>query len=153
MQGEILKRERVVERGLAIYSSPQIRMQETSKIALDICGGTHIPDPRLVEATQGDWEGLQIDEIAARWPEVYKKRTGDIRWYFENPTGEALESVWWQGDGFPEFTHWTKRDSYLWNYLAYSARHLVRAGFGRRSKLTWRAGLGSSSTRWATRNA
>jgi probable phosphoglycerate mutase len=101
-QGEILKRERVIERGLSVFSSPQARVQATADIALAICGGHHAPDPRLVEVTRGAWEGLLIGEIEQRWPEIHAGGTGDICWYFDNPTCEPLESVWARATGFPE---------------------------------------------------
>ncbi len=93
-QGEILKREHVFERGLKTFSSPQLCAQATADIALEICGGPHTHDQRLVEVAQGAWEGLNVDEIAAGWPDIYNNKADDICWYFGIPTGETVQSVY-----------------------------------------------------------
>jgi alpha-ribazole phosphatase len=63
----------------AIYSSPQIRAAESARILASshACGCQE--DPRLRELNFGEFEGRAYDEIAARYPELYRQ-------WMESPT-------------------------------------------------------------------
>ena len=76
----------------ALYSSPLQRALQTAEIisqALDIPLHT---DPRLKEIRQGEWEGLLRSEIAARYPELFR-RWLEEPWAATPPGGESLAQV------------------------------------------------------------
>jgi ribonuclease H / adenosylcobalamin/alpha-ribazole phosphatase len=53
----------------AVYTSPLTRAQETAMQLAKMHHLSPIPDPRLVEAAMGTWEGLRRIEILKRSPE------------------------------------------------------------------------------------
>ncbi len=58
----------------AIYSSDLLRASQT---ALRLKAGGNTPlhlDPRLREIDQGEWEGLHLDEIRARYRQAWERR-------------------------------------------------------------------------------
>lgn len=76
----------------AIYSSP---LQRARMLASELARSTGSPmqiDERLTEMAQGAWEGLYLDEIQERYPDLYDQ------WYREPnrvrfPQGEELREV------------------------------------------------------------
>lgn len=69
----------VGERATAIYASPRLRTVESARILAD---GFRRPIeivPDLREIDFGDFEGLSYDDIAARYPDLYKQ-------WMESPT-------------------------------------------------------------------
>ena len=93
-QGEILRAQDVVGRGLPVFSSPQGRAQQTADIVCGVLGCGHTPDARLCEIAFGEWESLTYDEIAKGWPEHTNNADTDIfDGHFNAPGGEAYEVV------------------------------------------------------------
>lgn len=71
---EYLKAEPIA----AIYASPRARALESARILAPVCPGPIQPCPievaaDLREIDFGDFEGLLFDEIAARYPELYRQ--------------------------------------------------------------------------------
>jgi broad specificity phosphatase PhoE len=57
---------------IAIYSSPLIRAYRTAEL-MGIALGLHVtPDPRLLERSLGQLEGLTMNEIRERFPDVHR---------------------------------------------------------------------------------
>lgn len=100
IQGEILRGQGVAGRGLQIFTSPQARARQTADIVVSHLACMHQADRRLAELDMGAWEGLRERDIKAGWPDVHANRTGDIRWHFDNPTGERFESLHRRVGGF-----------------------------------------------------
>lgn len=76
----------------AFRCSPQGRAQATATIALAPFGVAPETDPRLMEIHMGDWEGLTLDEIAARAPHLFGE-DDSRQWYDHIPGGERLSDV------------------------------------------------------------
>ncbi len=73
-QAEALASKLCATKIVAIYSSDLLRASQT---ALRLQAGNDIPlhlDPRLREIHQGEWEGLYLDEIQARYRQAWEKR-------------------------------------------------------------------------------
>lgn len=76
----------------AIYSSDLLRARETAQALVKTTGVTLHYDPRLREIHQGEWQGLLVTEIQARYGEAFQRR-------LENPLavappgGETVEQV------------------------------------------------------------
>jgi alpha-ribazole phosphatase/probable phosphoglycerate mutase len=62
-----------------IYCSPRSRAVESAAILAKAADCSVCEMPELAEIDFGDFEGLLYDEIAARYPEVYRE-------WMENPT-------------------------------------------------------------------
>jgi probable phosphoglycerate mutase len=78
-----------------LVSSPLDRSAETMRIVLagaGMAGRPFATDPVLMEAHYGEWEGLTLDEIAARHPESAKARDAD-KWGYVPPGGESYAMV------------------------------------------------------------
>jgi probable phosphoglycerate mutase len=76
----------------AIYSSDLARAHQT---ALPLADATGLPvqlDERLREINQGEWEGVLIDDIRARWSEAIKGWEQDP-WQYKPPGGESLVQI------------------------------------------------------------
>ncbi len=77
---------------ILVRASPLGRVRETLAIAAEAAGLVHDDtcfDPRLIEMSWGDWEGLNGAEIEARWPgEMAARRLN--RWHYAPPNGESL---------------------------------------------------------------
>jgi alpha-ribazole phosphatase/probable phosphoglycerate mutase len=75
----------------AIYTSPRSRAQESAKVlsAAKSCPIEIVDDLREIDF--GDFEGLAYDEIAARYPTLYRQ-------WMENPTDVHFPN----GESFPE---------------------------------------------------
>jgi probable phosphoglycerate mutase len=52
-----------------------------------------LPDPRLRERSFGAWEGLQRDEIATQWPEIYAAWRAGLDPATKPPGGETRAEV------------------------------------------------------------
>ena len=64
--------DRLADRSLeAIYSSDLQRAFETAQIIAQRHGLPVRQDQRLREINQGEWEGLRIEEIIARYPQIW----------------------------------------------------------------------------------
>lgn len=76
----------------AIYTSDLRRSAETAEAIAAPHRLAVIPDRRLREAFFGEWEGLTLPQIAARWPEIVAAwRADSLR--TRPPGGETLEQV------------------------------------------------------------
>jgi alpha-ribazole phosphatase/probable phosphoglycerate mutase len=75
-----------------IYTSDLARAAETAAIVAHPHGLVPIPDTRLREAYFGEWEGLSLPEITARWPEIVSAWRADSL-HTRPPGGETLEQV------------------------------------------------------------
>ncbi len=73
----------------AVYSSDLKRAYDTAKVIADSHGLEVIVDSDFREIDQGDWEGLTVDEIKERWPDLW----GPARHYNARPGGESPEQV------------------------------------------------------------
>lgn len=76
-------------------SSPLSRATETMDIARTVAGlpaGGYDLDPRLMELTFGEWEGLTWPEVKARAPYAANWREGD-KWNFVPPGGESYQML------------------------------------------------------------
>jgi alpha-ribazole phosphatase len=72
---DCLKAERID----AIYSSPRVRTSESARIVASLHDCACQADEGLCEIDFGDFEGLAYDEIAVRYPELYRQ-------WMESPT-------------------------------------------------------------------
>jgi probable phosphoglycerate mutase len=75
---------------VAVRASPLGRVRETLIIAAEAAGLVHdetCHDHRLREVSWGDWDGLNLPEIEARWPGAMAARRLD-RWNYCPPNGE-----------------------------------------------------------------
>lgn len=76
----------------AIYSSDLQRARDTAEIMAVAIGLPVTLEPRLREIDQGDWEGQLVDEIKARYAEVWQKRIVDPT-NVRPPGGETVGEV------------------------------------------------------------
>lgn len=76
----------------AIYSSHLSRATATAEALAEAAGLTVIPEPRLVEAGFGEWEGLTRGDIQARFPGQMERWQADP---IANrpPGGETIEAL------------------------------------------------------------
>jgi broad specificity phosphatase PhoE len=74
---------------VAVYSSDLQRALETARPIAAAHGLDIVVDADLREINQGEWEGLHVDEIKSRWPELW----GPARHYKRRPGGEAPSEV------------------------------------------------------------
>ena len=76
----------------SVYSSPLRRAYATSEI---ICESLNL-EPRvldeLIEIQLGDWQGLHMDEIKRRWPELWQQSRIDPS-ELTMPNGESFREV------------------------------------------------------------
>ncbi len=80
---------------LTLVASPLGRAVETIRIVLDAAGmdgRRFATDAVLMEANYGDWEGLTIKEIAARYPDQARARDVD-KWGYAPPNGESYKML------------------------------------------------------------
>jgi broad specificity phosphatase PhoE len=73
----------------AIYSSDLRRAVDTARAIAESHKLDVKIDPDLREIDQGDWEGLTVEEIRARWPDLW----GPARHYNARPGGETPKQV------------------------------------------------------------
>lgn len=74
---------------VAVYSSDLKRAFHTAAPIAAEHGLTVVADPAFREIDQGEWEGLEVDEIAQRWPDLW----GPARHYSPRPGGESPTQV------------------------------------------------------------
>jgi alpha-ribazole phosphatase len=86
--GERLASERVA----AVYSSDMRRALQTAQAIAAPHGLEPIPDPALRERKAGDFEGLRVSEVVARYPTVWEDRAADF-WGWGPPGGETFQQV------------------------------------------------------------
>ena len=94
-QGRVLSKVIEPESGLRIVSSPLGRAVHTAEIIRDqmrMTGQEIQTDPRLTEISFGEWEGLTIEEIRARFPGEWERRHQNM-WTYVVPGGESYEMV------------------------------------------------------------
>ena len=76
----------------AIYASSLQRARATAEIIAGRLGlAVHI-DPRLKEVNLGEWEGMTVPEIKARYAEVWDARQADPE-HIPPPGGETVAEV------------------------------------------------------------
>ncbi len=73
----------------AVYTSDLQRACYTAEAIARAHGLDVIKEPRFREIDQGEWTGLTVDEIRARWPEKW----GPARHYNTRPGGESPQQV------------------------------------------------------------
>ncbi len=73
----------------AVASSDLKRARNTARVIAETHGLELIEDPAFREIDQGDWEGLHVDEIKERWPDMW----GPARHYSTRPNGESPQQV------------------------------------------------------------
>lgn len=56
----------------AVYTSPLSRAVQTAEPLAEALGLPVQPHPGLLDIDYGQWQGLAPDEVAARWPELYR---------------------------------------------------------------------------------
>lgn len=81
--------------GVNYFSSPLRRAVETMQLVLGTLGlqkDVAVNDPRLMEASFGDWEGLTTHEVKQRFPALRKMRKAD-RWNFRPPGGQSFADL------------------------------------------------------------
>ncbi|MFO1161040.1 MAG: histidine phosphatase family protein [Reyranellaceae bacterium] len=81
--------------GVIVRASPLGRVRETLGIAAAAAGLTHDEqafDHRLREMSWGEWDGLVLPEIEARWPGAMAARRQD-HWSYQPPGGESYAMV------------------------------------------------------------
>ncbi len=75
-----------------LYSSPLRRAWETAVI---LAQGLKVPlylEPRLKEIHQGEWQGMLVEDIRRRYPDLFQ-RWEQTPWDVRVPGGETLEEV------------------------------------------------------------
>lgn len=73
----------------AVYSSDLKRAMDTARPMAESHGLEVITEPNFREIDQGEWEGLHVDEIKERWPDLW----GPARHYSPRPGGESPHQV------------------------------------------------------------
>lgn len=73
----------------AVYASDLVRAIDTAHPIAEAHGLEVLTDARLREIDQGEWEGLEVDEIRRRWPDLW----GPARHFSARPGGESPEQV------------------------------------------------------------
>jgi len=76
----------------AVYSSDLIRARQTAEGIADHVGLTVRIEPRLREINQGEWEGVLVEDIKARYEEIWSQRTEDPA-NVRPPGGETVREV------------------------------------------------------------
>lgn len=76
----------------AIYSSDLTRARQTAEPVANELGLTVQIEPRLREINQGEWEGVLVDDIKARYAELWSQRTIDPAGV-RPPGGETVGEV------------------------------------------------------------
>ncbi|HVF54144.1 MAG TPA: histidine phosphatase family protein [Actinomycetota bacterium] len=73
----------------AVFSSDLIRAIDTATAIAEPHNLTVIQDPAFREIDQGEWEGLHVEEIRRRWPDLW----GPSRHFSPRPGGETPQQV------------------------------------------------------------
>lgn len=72
-----------------VYSSDLMRAVDTARPIAESHGLEVQVMPEFREIDQGEWEGLHVDEIKERWPDLW----GPARHYSARPGGESPQQV------------------------------------------------------------
>ncbi len=78
-----------------LVASPLGRAEETMRIVLETAGEgarSFETDARLTEISYGEWEGLTLADVAARFPKEEQARDAD-KWGYLPPNGESYKMV------------------------------------------------------------
>src|SRR5688500_6246238 len=62
----------------AIYTSPMLRARQTADALARAIGVTAVIEDGLKEIAYGEWEGLTVDAVEARWPEAFAYWADDV---------------------------------------------------------------------------
>ncbi len=62
----------------AIYTSPMIRARQTAAPLERLTSVAATVEAGLTEIAYGDWEGLTVDDVKARWPAAYEYWADDV---------------------------------------------------------------------------
>lgn len=92
---DLFEREQRRPDDCAYVSSPLRRACETMELVRTALGLTPAAAPlddRLMEIGYGEWEGMTLPEIQARYPSVLAERERD-KWDFAPPGGESYRRV------------------------------------------------------------
>lgn len=76
----------------AVYSSDLTRARQTAEPIARVLGLSIQIEPRLREINQGEWEGVLVDDIKARYAELWSQRTVDPA-NVRPPGGETVAEV------------------------------------------------------------
>jgi 2,3-bisphosphoglycerate-dependent phosphoglycerate mutase len=76
----------------AIFSSDLKRARQTAEYIARHLGLTVQIEPRLREINQGQWEGVLVEDIKARYAEIWSQRTEDPA-NVRPPDGETVREV------------------------------------------------------------
>ena len=91
-QAELLKEKLNGHSFAAIYSSDLIRARQTTEPIAKLLGLNVQIEPRLREINQGEWEGVLVEDIKARYAEIWSQRTVDPA-NVRPPGGETVREV------------------------------------------------------------
>lgn len=91
-QAEKVARQLAGEQLQAIYSSDLQRARQTAEALSKHTGLPVRLDARLREIHQGEWQGLLVTEIEARYGEAFRRRRNDP-YNVAPPGGETVEQV------------------------------------------------------------
>ncbi|MBV9331313.1 MAG: histidine phosphatase family protein [Alphaproteobacteria bacterium] len=93
--GAIMRREAGDLSALAKVSSPLPRARMTMEIVLGVCGAptdSYTTDKRIIEIDLGDWDGLTVEQVRARFPGAYEAREAD-KWNVKAESSRENYSV------------------------------------------------------------
>lgn len=76
----------------ALYTSPLRRALQTAQILATALGVPLHLEPRMMEIHQGDWQGRLRADIAARYPDLFRRWETEP-WQVTPPGGEHLSQV------------------------------------------------------------
>ncbi|HKJ39450.1 MAG TPA: histidine phosphatase family protein [Anaerolineales bacterium] len=76
----------------AVFTSDLMRARQTAEPIADKLGITMQIEPRLREIHQGEWEGVLVDDIKARYEKIWSQRTVDPA-NVRPPGGETVREV------------------------------------------------------------
>jgi probable phosphoglycerate mutase len=62
----------------AIYASPMARARQTAEALARLTGTTPLIEDGLKEIAYGEWEGLTVEDVKARWPAAYAYWADDV---------------------------------------------------------------------------
>lgn len=88
----VARRLAAAETLAALYSSPLLRAMQTAAPIAKACGVTTRPLDGLIDIDYGEWQGLTPEEVAARYPALYR-RWEESPQLVAIPGGESLAAV------------------------------------------------------------
>ncbi len=76
----------------ALYTSPLSRARQTAQAVAEATGLAPLDEPNLIDLNFGDWQGISLQEVKEKYPELYATwTTRPERAAF--PGGESLNDV------------------------------------------------------------